>query len=390
MAVLVVAWLLLPGIVRSKLVEQAAARGVDLEIGAIDLGTSTIVLHDVTVSVRALPEVHLTSATVRVEHHWLDPSGVYLEGASMDVTGDPSVVQQHAAATDATAPQLPMPYVSIAGKLSWKGLAGDGTSAKCDDGTIGLNAAQVRGDATIACKAFRVTAGSLTFGPWSVSGGHSGDRGDFLNVELTGDPAHRSYAEGSRTPAGKVSWDFTISHATSTALGIPSGALSLVSLDGPPTLDATISWESTDKRATGRIDLASDAVPIGRGHAMPMHVSASFDGDPSGVLQLTGGTATVDKFSGALTGTLTPSKRRADLAFDSAVISCRDATAALATQTFGQMGQQFGGLLHAIGADQGVQGTMTLHADVTLDLANPKATKVTTKTGGDCALDLFP
>jgi hypothetical protein len=61
----------------------------------------------------------------------------------------------------------------------------------------------------------------------------------------------------------------------------------------------------------------------------------------------------------------------------------------LTAQAFGPLGQQLGGLVHALGVDRGVKGSMTLHADVALDLANPNASNVTPKTSGDCAFDLF-
>jgi hypothetical protein len=382
----VVLWLMLPGIVSDKLVAKAAERGVDLQIGDVELGLHNVVLRDSTATLRAVPGLRVSASDVDVEHDWLDVKNVALHGASVELSGDPMDVQREAASASPANDASPRPFVSATGKVVWTNALGTNSKLACDDGSFGLSA---NGDFTATCASFKVTVGSLVLGPWDLDGSHKAETGDSVNVRFNCAPAGPN-ASWSRKPTGKVSWTLDIQHATTTSLGIPTSALSLVSLESAPTIQASIGYESQGSVASGHVDLQTDAMPIGKGHAMPASISAKLAGDPAGALRLNEGTATIGKFAGTLTGTITPSQSRADLQFDSAVISCRDAGQELATQSLGQLGQQLGGLFHALGADQGVKGSMTLHADITIDLAHAGATKIVPKTGGDCAFDLFP
>ncbi len=381
---IVVLWLVLPGVVRNKLIAAADAHGVDLQIGEVELGLHHVVLHDITASVRAMPELHVTAGDMDVQHSWLDVESVAVHHADVQLTGDPSVVSQHASSTLASdAPQITEPLVTITGKLSWKTT---GSSAACDEGTVSLNAV-AHGDVSMECKALRLTLGSLTFGPWQLMGNHSAARGDSVDVGVGGKSPILAY---SRTPEGRVTYDVAIVWQKTTAIGVPDSALSLVSLEDAPTINANVHYEWLARTAKGSFDLATDAAPIAKGHTMPAQLSGKLDGDPQGDLVVSAGTATIGTFSGVLGGTVHADKRRADLSFDSKIISCQDVSAQLTAQAFGPLGQQLGGLVHALGVDQGVKGSMTLHADAALDLMNPGASKVTTKTGGDCTIDLFP
>jgi|GEM_PF-6117957 len=380
---IVVAWLFLPGFVRNKLIAAADAHGVVLQVGDVELGLHHVVLHDVTVSARALPELHVTAGDVDVQHSWLDVERVAVHHADVQLTGDPSVLSEHAISTlKDDALRTAEPYITMSGKLSWKTT---GSSAACDEGTVSLNTI-THGDVTMECKALRFMVGSLTFGPWQVSGNHSAERGDFVDLGVGAKSPMLAYAH---TVDGRVSWDVAIDRQKTTAIGVPDSALSLVSLDQPPTISANVHYEWLARRAKGAFDLATDAAPIAKGHTMPVQLSGKLEGDPEGDLVLSAGTATVGTFTGVIGGTVHADKRRADLTYDSKAVSCQEVGAQLTAQAFGPLGQQLGGLVHALGVDRGVKGSMTLHADVALDLANPNASNVTPKTSGDCAFDLF-
>ncbi len=398
LAALVAGWLLLPGFVTRRLVAEAAARGVDLQIGAIDVGMNEIVLSDVSVAMKALPELRATASGVRVGHAWLDVKDVALEGVSLDLVGDAATVQTHATQVAANSSSADPtagapPHVSVVGKLSWKEPFGDNTRTGCDRVTLDLPQKPGRKfgeDVTIACDGLHFSKGTLTLGPWSVSASRD-ELGDHFTLDLHPGASIMSGLKLNIAPNHLLSWDVTVAHANTTELGIPPQALSLVSLDSPPTLDVAIHFEEkTLTHAIGTVSLKSDAVPIAKGHTMPLTVSGGLDGDPHDGLKFNSQIALIGVFSGTLMGTIVPLKTRADLVFESTITSCADVTTAFAAQAFGPIGQQLGGLMQALGGNQGVKGSITLHADIVFDGVNPAANHVSVKPSGDCALNLFP
>lgn len=93
------AWLFLPGFVRGKLIAAADAHGVDLRVGDVEVGFHHVVLHDITAAVRALPELQVAASEVDVQHTWLEVESVDVRRADVQLTGDPSVLSQHASTT---------------------------------------------------------------------------------------------------------------------------------------------------------------------------------------------------------------------------------------------------------------------------------------------------
>jgi hypothetical protein len=377
---LVAFWLFLPTIVIRRVTAEAAARGVELQVGSADVGMNEIFLQDVTVKVHAMPNLQVSADGIRMNHSWLNVSDVSVEGAKVEMSGAPSVAITTANQATSEGGPAAAPPLTVAGQLTWKDAFGLGSTAKC---TLSLHVQQLPqrrfgDDASVHCEALRITNGSLSFGPWTLDASRDAT-GDHLQLGL----ANSGNVKLTTTPTGLVQADASLVNAQLDQLGLPPSMLAQLPMASAAVLnvDAHLK-ESTPGHATGTANLGIDGVRVGS-QSMPLVLRTDLDGDPRGNLSVSSTTASVGKFNGALTGRITVPNHRADLSFDSTVMSCRDVTAEITNQA---LGQQLGGLIHALGVDRGVQGSVALHADATLDIDQPAASKLTTKTTGDCSV----
>ena len=392
---------ILPRMVKARIIAAAATHGVALGIDDLSLAPGRARLR----GVRASPLIRsdakgglkatATADTVDVALDGLTPTAITVRGVKLVLDGSVSDVQAALTPRDrGAASASPLASVRLEdASLEWTHALGSGSSIGA---RFVFDATHVKADVTR--KASRSlgddwhveTAALRLFDdkspPWSVTADND-DKG--LRVAL-GAPKGARLAIGV-APSGARRLDVDTPEVSPTDLGLPPAVLGLVG-DETSRFELHLHHHEPDaKHGDGTVVLAAKDVYLGPAtHRTSFSLDARYAGDPRTSLAVTQGTLRAGPFTGSLTGDFAVDPTaglRASLRYASGVMSCIDAVKSQAAG-YGDLGKGVVALAGMLGLDQAVEGRISLKGSI--EIAPSAAPNVSFRTEGDCKLSYLP
>jgi len=387
--------LLLPMIVRDRIVASARSAGVVLTIERVGIGVSGISLRGLTAKVERIPNADLRADEIFVSG--FSAREVRVRGLAVTLGGPatevgPALVKLYEdnRARIAGTPGDPRKISVVAARLTWTGILGVGTSLEAAE--IGAEL-ESRGTLSEDVRAnlgnVQIRTAHTTLGPWAGAFDRNPTTSRF---RLLLDPP---VPDG---PSALLVWGrVSPLHLTVKIPRSPLARLGLRYADlGLPADDRTeleLKLEGGQNpnmriEGSGRLDLFG-----ARLKALKTPVDAKVEGFASGMpgkpLDLEKTVATVGPFVANVTGTIAPSDLgfRLDAAWRTVPIPCERLVRAEA-RSLGPIAAALQELAHASGAAR-VTGTAVASGLVRYDAASPDEATSTLVTRETCGLSLF-
>jgi hypothetical protein len=396
---------LVPRWVKARIVAAAAAHGVALTIGDLSIIPGRARLKDVRAAplihsdVKGAPSIAATAAIVDVTLDWLTPTAVAVSGAALELDGLASVIDDALLARDQSAGGGTSSITSITltdSTLTWK--------HPIETNLVTLHAAHMSGNVTrkpgraLGDDWHFETAELRAFDPgkqaplvaWAVSAD-----GDAAGKRATVTLAKGAQVKFAVAASGARTLDIDTPNTTVKDLGIPAEALSMYG-DDASHFELHLHHEERDKtHAEGTLVAVANGVFLGASPGRTeLALDARYAGDPQTALKITGATLRAGPFTGALVGTFAVdpahiSVFKADLRYESALMSCLDAVKSQAA-SYGDLGKGVAALAGMLGLDRAVQGTVKLLGEIRVDTQQTSVNHFSFRTQGDCKLSYLP
>jgi hypothetical protein len=392
--------LALPWYVKKRIVEDAQARGVTVQIDQLSLGWGKARADKVTATFPAVPQIRVEAAQLLVTLDGLSPREVDLTGMTVDVTGPIAEVSKAVEAFQGGpkaaggAGGAGIVRVGVTGAtVHWLGLIGADTSLTVE----GLGGTMRGADVDLDGAKAQLTVRAVTFGPYRFSFKRAAGV-DTITFKAPKEDVRYELVLG---PNGKRTTKLTIPRSGAKDLGVPTEALGLVA-DEKSSLELHLEHTVEAGKVDGHLALAADRVYLG--HSLsPTSVQLDFGyggaaEGPDAVWTLHDGTLKAGPFSGNVRGTLKPVPGAGLLAhfeYLSGLMSCGDAVksaadSALAPALGPQAAAATSALAQLFGMDKAVAGTVKLEGTLDADTRNLSMAKATFHTTGDCTLSFLP
>lgn len=398
-----------PAYVRHRVVEEAAARGIVLDVHDTRLGLDGIHLQGITATTARVPNARLRADDVFAS--W-DASQVNVTNAELAIDG-PITPPTGAAAEEQPVPaDGPTKLHLESSRVSWTHVAGD-VATSTDNVTGDFALAPHLGDTFDVQGAVSLTIGNgVTLGPFQ--GRLSRDlAGEHARLALDPSDANANVLAFDHDGAtDKTEW--TVAKRPSSKLGIPLALLGIPDLNGDPVLDLhlvdVVTRPATGaSTASGSLSFASDAITLpAQKDPSPASFSLTWKGDPDAKMPVDGGTFKAGPFTGTITGTVSRPLGAAavDLAVASNSLPCSQfvkgdlqtvVTQSIQGLPLGGLMSGLGGkssfdLLKGLGAGSGVEsgilGNVKIAGNLSFDSRNPKAAVLTVAPVNDCHLEI--
>jgi serine/threonine protein kinase len=386
--------LLLPMIVRDRLVAGAREAGVDLTVESVGISVGGISVRGVTAKTARVPgaevraeELFATGFSAReIRVRGLD---VKLDGPASEVAPAALAFYEENRSRLAGGSGESRRIAIIGAHLAWTGPLGEGTSL--DAGEIGTDfesrsagAEEIRANLS----RFELKTKRTVLGPWSVTFDRNATTArlrllldppvpDGPSVLLVfGKTPTRITVNVPRSPLARLG-------IRAADLGLPADAATEVEvkLDGGQSPNQRIE-------GTGRLDLFGARL---RGLKAPVDIKAegSASGVPGRPLDLERATVTVGPFLANVTGTLTPTDAgfRLDAGWRTVPIACEKLARAEA-KSLGPLAAALQDLAHTTGVAR-VTGTANASGLVKYDSRTPDGGTLTFVTRETCGLSIF-
>ena len=387
--------LLLPMIVRDRILASARSAGVDLTIERVSIGVSGISLRGLTARMQRIPgadlraeEIFVTGLSAReVRVRGLD---VKLDGPASDV--GPALLHFYEGNRDrlAGSPAEPRKISVTAAHLVWTGLLGEGSRLDATDlGSELESRGALNEDLRASLGSLEIKTARTAFGPWAGTFDRSATTS---RLRLLFDPP---VPDG---PSALLVWGrvspphltVKIPRSPLTRLGLRAAELGLPADDHTEVELKLEGGQNPNMRVegAGRLDLFGARL---KGLKSP--VDARLEGFASGMpgkpLDLEKTTATVGPFVANVTGTITPTDLgfRLDAAWRTVPIPCERLVRAEA-RSLGPLAAALQELAHTSGAAR-VTGTANASGLVKYDTKSPDEATSTLVTRETCGLSLF-
>ena len=391
--------LALPWYIKKRIVEDAQARGVTVQLDQVAVGWGKARADKVTATFPSMPQIHLQAAQLLVTLDGLSPRELDLVGLTVDVTG-PAADVSKAVDTFQSGPGAAggaggAGIVRVGIKdatIHWLGLFGPETSITIEGVSGNVRGADVDLDGAKAQLVFHTS----TFGPYRF--GFKRAAGiDTITVKAPKEDVRYELVLG---PDGKRTTKLTVPRSGAKDLGIPTEALGLVA-DEKSSLEVHLEHTVQAGKVDGHLALVADNVYLG--HSLsPTSVQLDFGyagpaEGPDAIWTLHDGTLKAGPFSGNVRGTLAPvpAGLLAHLEYLSGLMTCGDAVksaadSALAPALGSAAAATTSALAQLFGMDKAVQGSVKLEGTLDADTRNLSAAKATFHTTGDCTLSFLP
>ncbi len=387
------ALLLLPMIVRDRILANAREAGIDLAIDGVGVSTSGVTLRGVTMHIPTIQGVEVkadevfasgfSAAKVRVS----SPS-VTIDGSAQDVGARLVRFYQQDHSRFAGSAAEPR-HVSIVGaRVAWTRPFGEGTRVDASDVGAELDSKGVD-DLRTSVGRFEVKTKKTTLGPWSASFDQAGgsSRARVLFDPALPDGPSALYVFGADV-VPKVT--VRIPRAPLAQLGVRPDELALPA-DPSTELEAKIEGGTTPSQrieVTFKIDLWSARVKLWKS-PVDIHLDGLASGLPGKPLELDHTTATVGPFKAGVTGTVTPDSDsvRLDVAWRTVPIACQTLVKAEA-KSVGPLVATLQELAQKLGAAR-VTGNAQAVGIVKYDTRTPDDASFTITTKESCGLSIF-
>lgn len=387
--------LLLPMIVRDRILASAREAGIDLTVERVGIGLGGVTVRGITAKAQRVPGVEVRADEIFATG--LSAKEVRVRGLDAKIDGHMSEVgpamlalydanRARLAGTGGEARKVSI----VAAHVSWTGVLGEGTSL--DAGEVGtdfeskaLGAEEIRA----SVGHFDIKTKRTTLGPWASSFEHN-PTASRLRILLDppvpdGPSALLVWGKGSAT-------HLTVHVARSpfARLGIRPDDLGLPADPGSEVelkLDGGQS-PSTRIEGTGRLDLFGVRLK-GLKSPVDVKVEGTATGLPGKPLDLVATTATLGPFLANVTGSITPTDAgfRVDAAWRTQPMSCEKLAKAEA-KSLGPIAAAIQDVAHATGAAR-VTGTAQGSGIVKYDTKTPDTATTTVMTHEACGLSIF-
>ena len=385
---------MLPRIVKERVIAAAAAHGVALGIDDLSLAPGRARLRGVHASpliradAKAAPSVSASADVVDVALEGLTPVALAVSGAHVDLDGSLEAIRAALAPRDqGAASASPLRSVTIRdAAFVWKNAL--------PTPRVVLDAVHVRGEVTrkpgrslgedwhLETPELRVFATKSALA-WSASA--DGDDKGLRASVLLPRSASAAIAVGKD---GARSIDVDTPEVLPADLGVPPVVLGLVG-DETSHFELHLHHHETDaSHASGTVVVAARDVYLGPAtHRISVALDAHYAGDPRASLAISQATLRAGPFTGPITGDFALDPARAHLRYTSGVMSCADAIKAQAAG-YGDLGKGVAALAGMLGLDRAVEGRVSLAG--TIDVAPNREPDVSFRTEGDCKLSYLP
>jgi len=390
--------ILLPRIVKKKIIEAAAAQGVALSIGDLAILPGRARLKNVTATVlirsdaKGSPKASASATLVDVTLDWLTPTAIDVSGAKIALDAD--VVDLRAAFASRSAPggdAATLTRVGVHdGSIEWKrALPFDGLVLEADH----VNAEIAKKPTRALGDDYRVEIPELhATAKKDLAAWHA-----LLDADDVG-----SRVEIARGDVATIKLART---ASSSAFDVDTKSTSIEELGLPPDVlgfhgDETSRFEihlhhktggkGDTPGAQGTLVATATAVFLGASIARTTFaVDVSYLGDPQSV-KITSGTLRAGPFSGPLEGSFSydDTGMKASVRYASGVMACADAVKAQVAE-LGRVGQGAVALAGMLGLDKAVDGRVSLHGEIEID-TRANVSRASFHTQGDCKLSYLP
>ena len=387
--------LLLPMIVRDRIVASARSAGVDLTIERVGIGVSGISLRGLSAKVQRIPSADLRADEIFVSG--FSARELRVRGLAVTLGGPatevgPALVKLYEdnRARIAGTPGEPRKISIVAARLTWTGVLGEGTSLETTEiGTELESRGTLSEDVRANLGNVQLRTAHTTLGPWAGAFDRNPTTSRF---RLLFDPP---VPDG---PSALLVWGrVSPLHLTVKIPRSPLARLGLRAADlGLPADDRTeleLKLEGGQNpnmriEGSGRLDLFG-----ARLKALKTPVDAKVEGSASGMpgrpLDLEKTVATVGPFVANVTGRIAPSDLgfRLDAAWRTVPIPCERLVRAEA-RSMGPIAAALQELAHSSGAAR-VTGAAIASGIVKYDTASPDEVTSTLVTRETCGLSLF-
>jgi serine/threonine-protein kinase len=387
--------LLLPMIVRDRIIANAREGGVELTVESVGIGFGGVSVRGITAKIQGVPGADLRADEIfatgmsgkEIRVRGLD---VKLDGQASDVVpGLLGSYERNRARLAGTATD-PRKIVIVSAHVAWHGVLGEGTSIEAGDvgGELesrGVGAEEIRA----SVGRFDVKTKRTTFGPWASTFERSTGTSR-LRVLL--DPP---VPEG---PSALVVWSkdtparvtLRVQRSPLARLGIRPAELGL---PADPGTEIEVKLEggqspSTRIEGTGRLDLFAVRLKGLKG-PVDVKLEGAASGPNGKPLELEKTTVTLGPFLANVSGTITPTDLgfRLDAAWRTTPISCEKLARAEA-KSMGPVAAALQDIAHATRVAR-VTGTANASGLVKYDTKTPDDGTMTLVTREACGLSIF-
>jgi hypothetical protein len=398
---LAIVWILvLPWYVRKRIIEEAATRGVELQLGDVSLGLSSATVSGVTARATKVPGVTLTAGRVDVALHRFQPEAVTIANASIDIDGkagdvatsiDAFLTSQPKGVGEGVAPPITVQNA----RIEWRRAFGDQTILHVGDLGGDVKGNPLGSDAAFHFSSITTDIGLASMGPWSGTLSRDKDKSS-VSLALSSKGPDVAKLQVTRPINGEsFTLDAKVSAPVALAdLGFPKAILSLVSLeDGIILVDATHTEDQTTGHGSVK-KLRLEGFRLSRATAPTILEAVDVDyGGPLEKMSIARGRVKVGPLSGPLDGAI--ARPRGGLAVvahtKTDVMTCSDALKQQSSQLIGQQATGFiDDVGRTLGLDRHLDGTVTADARWTFDSRDPVATKLEVAPTATCDLSFLP
>jgi hypothetical protein len=389
-----VAVVMLPRMIKAKLIATAAAHGVALTIDDLSIRPGRAQIKGVTASplirsdAKGAPKASASAATVDVDLDGFTPTAVTVTGMTATIEGDVSDVMDAIAKRDKTGDGVAsIEKVTIKDtNVQWHHMI------KAD--LVVMDAKHCEGEVTkkelhVSSKELRLfDKKDLT--PWGVQ--IDGDEHTaHLKIAFPG-TAKASIDLGP----GTRQIDVDTPNVAPKDLGMPPEVLGLygdetsrfeVHLHHKETIAADSSTHAEGTFVGGATNVFLGASTNRTSFTLDMR----YAGDPKSALKITAGSLKAGPFTGSIEGgfALDPTAGfKANVRYSSGIMSCVDAVKSQAAN-YGDVGKGVAALAGMLGLDKEVQGRVMLKGEIEIDSAT-STRKFAFRTEGDCRLSYLP
>jgi hypothetical protein len=396
-ALVTLACVAVPWLVRREFVDAAAERGVTVTVQSVEMRLTGFALQGVDAVVDTVHGVHLTAPVMEVQMSGVSPQKVAVHGAELLINGRWSAVTSDIdrwlmSANGASGGEIwaPRSLVIDGSRIAWQGLAGDGVAVQAAG--LHLEATWPEGERPT----WHATAEPLTIalpqpraplGPWRVDVERSTGAS---RVRVAFDPGvpDSSWLVVLGDDKAIASVDLVVPRSPIARLGIPTA---LLGLGGDLQLTATAHYVALGPRTSATF---SGGVFGAKAAGLPRPIDVvwegSASGDTGGSLDVKSARVAVGPLTGAARGTLKPFDDgfRLDLAWNAAAVPCAAFDAPLDPTRPFDIGYELRQLAEGVGIAK-VSGTVSARASLAFDSRDLAGSSVTFAPDVTCKIGLF-